>query len=383
MTSGFTAQSFVGKLSKLSESQQSIQTLSHWVQYHKNACEESASVWAAEALRAPPKRQLLFVYLANDVIQSSKRKGEEFVKAYGPQLVAVLPRVFDAASASVQGKMLRIVSIWEERKILPDETLTELRGLLSGGAAPMPPPAPASHKRKHEVAVLDDDDEYVPEPVMSPVTAGGAAAGGGLGGGGGMALSDLLVTLDQGSLADELQAERESDLDMRSLDNVEVCAVPPACIACMLVLGVTRAPRGTEKPSPELSRLASLVARAGLGALSVEGGRRSSGGRHRDALLAARPDRRRAELTTRSDHAPVRVGRAAKRAVRTPRGGAARLRVVADHGAWRGGAGEQHGRADGVDQCDGVRGAVNGACARRAPVLTSSGGLRRWIGLGV
>ena len=69
---------------------------------------------------------------------------------------------------------------------------------------------------------------------MSPVTAGGAAAGGGLGGGGGMALSDLLVTLDQGSLADELQAERESDLDMRSLDNVEVRAVPPACIACML-----------------------------------------------------------------------------------------------------------------------------------------------------
>ena len=80
--SGFTAESLVGKLFKLSDSQQSIQTLSHWVQYHKKACDESASVWAAEALRAQPNRQLLFVYLGNDVIQSSKRKGEEFVRAY-------------------------------------------------------------------------------------------------------------------------------------------------------------------------------------------------------------------------------------------------------------------------------------------------------------
>ena len=32
---GFSASSFKSKLEKLSESQQSIQTLSHWVQYHK------------------------------------------------------------------------------------------------------------------------------------------------------------------------------------------------------------------------------------------------------------------------------------------------------------------------------------------------------------
>ena len=251
MTSGFTAQSFVGKLSKLSESQQSIQTLSHWVQYHKKACDESASVWAAEALRAQPNRQLLFVYLANDVIQSSKRKGEEFVRAYSPQLVAVLPRVFAAASATVQAKMLRMVSIWEERRILPDEVLSELRALLSGGATgamppPAPPPAPASHKRKHEVAVLEDDDEYIPEPVISPASAGGGGGLGG-GGGGGMALSDLLVTLDQGSLADELQAEREADLDMRSLEAVEVRAVH-ACMHMHAPSSLPHVARGTQEP---------------------------------------------------------------------------------------------------------------------------------------
>ena len=40
--------------------------------------------------------------------------------------------------------------------------------------------------------------------------------------GGGIALADLLMTLDQGSLIDELQAEREADLDISALEDVEV-----------------------------------------------------------------------------------------------------------------------------------------------------------------
>mgnify|MGYP001188408094 CR=1 FL=1 len=39
--------------------------------------------------------------------------------------------------------------------------------------------------------------------------------------GGGIALADLLMTLDQGSLIDELQAEREADLHISALEDVE------------------------------------------------------------------------------------------------------------------------------------------------------------------
>ena len=45
---GFSASSFKSKLEKLSESQQSIQTLSHWVQYHKKSVKESAAIWAKQ-----------------------------------------------------------------------------------------------------------------------------------------------------------------------------------------------------------------------------------------------------------------------------------------------------------------------------------------------
>jgi hypothetical protein len=228
--SGFTPDSFTLKLSKLSDSQQSIQTLSHWVQYHKKACVESAAVWAAEALRAPTSRQLLFIYLVNDIMQHSRRKGPEFVKAYGDRLVQVFPRIFADASSSVQAKLLRTLNIWDERRVLSSSVLTELRAKVGAGAdgdASQPPadrhastaaarPA-AAPSTAAQMDVVEEDDEYVPEPLVS-------AASGGAGGGeaGGMALADLLEMLDQGSLADELQAEREADLDMSALQEVDV-----------------------------------------------------------------------------------------------------------------------------------------------------------------
>ena len=131
----FATHSFVSKLSKLSDSQQSIQTLSHWVQFHKKACNESAAVWAQEAGRATPARQLIFLYLANDIMQHSKRKGEEFVKAYGAQLVTVLPKIFAAATSAVQGKILRMLSIWEERRILESDVSSVLRARIGGDSS--------------------------------------------------------------------------------------------------------------------------------------------------------------------------------------------------------------------------------------------------------
>ena len=86
----FNADNFRGKLSRLSESSQSIQTLSGWIQYHKKHAVESAEVWAKETLSADPERQLLYIYLANDVMQHSRRKKTEQVKTFGGHMKACL-----------------------------------------------------------------------------------------------------------------------------------------------------------------------------------------------------------------------------------------------------------------------------------------------------
>ena len=78
---GFSAASFKSKLDRLSERAESIQTLSHWVQYHKKACKQSAQLWCEETLAASSERKLLYVYLANDIMQTSRKKGNDFMEA--------------------------------------------------------------------------------------------------------------------------------------------------------------------------------------------------------------------------------------------------------------------------------------------------------------
>lgn len=49
----------------------------------RKSCAESAQIWAGEALRATGERQLLFLYLANDIMQTSRRKLLESEEKWG------------------------------------------------------------------------------------------------------------------------------------------------------------------------------------------------------------------------------------------------------------------------------------------------------------
>ncbi len=139
----FQADMFRSKLSKLTDSTQSIQTLSHWVQHHRKASKESAAVWAAETLRRQDGRErLTMVYLANDILQNSKRKGAEFVRDYGRVLPNVLPVIYSTCDSVIQGKLMRMIGIWDERRVLPTEDLGELRRKMSQGDVGFPPDMP-------------------------------------------------------------------------------------------------------------------------------------------------------------------------------------------------------------------------------------------------
>ena len=191
----FKKDAFKQKLAALSESAQSIQTLSHWVCYHKKAVKESAQIWAQEALKAPPERRLLFVYLANDIMQNSRRKGVEFCQAYGAQLINVLPEAYvSAKSETIKTKLLRMLGIWEERRVLEPSVLNQIRLKTTGGSGADAP-------------------------------AGGAAAGGASTG---LTLPDYLNFLDEASAVDSLKAEREAALPVAALALGDDSAVSPA-----------------------------------------------------------------------------------------------------------------------------------------------------------
>lgn len=122
--------------------------------------------------------RLTLFYLANDVIQHSKKRKYDFVESWGTTLQRATPLVRDD---KVRHKISRIFGIWEQREIYSEEFISDLNSLLSknqskksslasnsSGSSPVntsfsksnPPPA----------AVLDDfDDELQLSTVVANI----------------------------------------------------------------------------------------------------------------------------------------------------------------------------------------------------------------------
>ena len=71
------------------------------------------------------------MYLANDVIQNSKKKGPE----YGKQFGTVLKKAFqimggDAVSEKTRSSLFRLLNIWGERGVYSKEAIEEFKNSL-------------------------------------------------------------------------------------------------------------------------------------------------------------------------------------------------------------------------------------------------------------
>ncbi|KAH8365610.1 hypothetical protein KR093_002736 [Drosophila rubida] len=138
--SAFTESALIKKLSELNTSQQSIQTLSLWLIHHRKHHTVIVQTWQRELQKVPEAKKLTFMYLANDVIQNSKKKGPE----YGKEFSNVLPKVFGhigdtCKSDKLMGSLGRILNIWQERGVYDAKTIADYRSRLHHEAAAAPP----------------------------------------------------------------------------------------------------------------------------------------------------------------------------------------------------------------------------------------------------
>jgi len=62
------------KLDKLNSTQASIETVSEWVQFHRKEAARVVDVWDREFAKAPPPKRLTLLYLANDILQNTRKK---------------------------------------------------------------------------------------------------------------------------------------------------------------------------------------------------------------------------------------------------------------------------------------------------------------------
>ncbi|XP_039755898.1 regulation of nuclear pre-mRNA domain-containing protein 1A isoform X2 [Pararge aegeria] len=126
--SGFTENALIRKLQDLNPSQQSIQTLSLWLIHHRKHHAAIVKTWFKELLKAKDSKQLTFMYLANDVIQNSKKKGPEYGKEFGNVLVDALKHMAKTGiNAKTKQSLHRILNIWGERAVYEPQKIQEFK----------------------------------------------------------------------------------------------------------------------------------------------------------------------------------------------------------------------------------------------------------------
>lgn len=119
----------------MSESQQSIQTVSQWTVFHWRSASDIASTWEKELFRVPLKRKMLYLYLANDIIQSRKTRKAKLVKAAFADIIPkAIHHILVSAGddKSIRKKTSRVISIWKDRKVLSTNTISACFEVLSG-----------------------------------------------------------------------------------------------------------------------------------------------------------------------------------------------------------------------------------------------------------
>lgn len=117
MSNGFNSQILEEKLSKLNNSQQSIETLSQWCILHRKKANHIVETWEKYFNNSPNERRIPFLYLANDILQNSRRKGSEFVNEFWKVLAGAMKSVYANGNSHGKHEVIRLVTIWDERKV--------------------------------------------------------------------------------------------------------------------------------------------------------------------------------------------------------------------------------------------------------------------------
>ena len=117
---------FSGKLAGLNATSQSIETLSHWCVFHRKRAKTLVPTWQQELRAAPPKRKLTFLYLANDVLQNSRKKGNEWIEACWPIMGwAVKHTLRNTGDEKTAKSCEKLVNVWQDRRIFGSRSLRD------------------------------------------------------------------------------------------------------------------------------------------------------------------------------------------------------------------------------------------------------------------
>ncbi|XP_076133315.1 regulation of nuclear pre-mRNA domain-containing protein 1B [Alosa pseudoharengus] len=157
--SSFSESALEKKLSELSNSQQSVQTLSLWIIHHRKHSSLIVRVWHREMKKAKSSRKLTFLYLANDVIQNSKKKGPEFTRDFEGVLVDACSHVAREADEGCKRPMERLLTIWQERSLYRADFIQQLKLAIEDSNSPKQKSAEDKKATKRAFQKIQEEEE--------------------------------------------------------------------------------------------------------------------------------------------------------------------------------------------------------------------------------
>ncbi|KAK0607553.1 hypothetical protein LWI29_016568 [Acer saccharum] len=169
MNSLFSEQILAEKLSKLNSTQQCIETLSHWCIFHRSKADVVVSTWDKQFHSSQIAQKVPLLYLANDILQNSKRKGNEFVTEFWKVLPSAVKDLYENGDDHGKNVVSRLVNIWEERRVFGSRARS-VKDVMLGGDVP-PPLEFNNKKRSRSVRIVKRDSRS----IRTKLSIGGAA----------------------------------------------------------------------------------------------------------------------------------------------------------------------------------------------------------------
>ena len=128
--SGMMKRKLSEKLSALDASMEKITGLSKMMALNYHKSQAAVALWWEKFQKSSPHRYLTFVYVANDIMQNTKRTGTSFIEAFcavmGQALCITVARV-----PKLRPKIDRLIQVWGERKVIGTKKLQAIRAQLS------------------------------------------------------------------------------------------------------------------------------------------------------------------------------------------------------------------------------------------------------------
>ena len=123
--SGMMKRKLTEKMNSLDASLEKITSLSKMMglNYHKS--QAAVNLWWESFQSTNPKRYLTFIYVANDIMQNTRKMGTDYVDAFLKVLSEALCLTI-ARNPKLLSKIKRLIQVWGERKVISSTILNQL-----------------------------------------------------------------------------------------------------------------------------------------------------------------------------------------------------------------------------------------------------------------